>query len=475
MKTDILFINPPWYKSSGNVWKAVGACLPPFCLGLLAALSRQRGYRADVLDCNALHIGLDALDKNLPSKPPRFVGLTATTVLIAQALEAAKITKQKYPQTKTIIGGVHCTVLPEEVLSCPSIDYIVMGEGEYALLDILAGKDPADILGLGWKKNGSLFFNPQGPTIPDINIFPFMAYDLLPMDKYYPAAGGYKRLPSLGMITSRGCPGRCTFCKGNVLGELIRFRTAEKIFEEIVFLQKNYGIRDIAFYDDTFTANRKNVLDFCRLLLENPAKGGAGKTDLTWSCFSRVDTINEEMLSAMKKAGCHQIMYGVESADPQILQNINKRISLEKVEETVKATKKAGIETRLAFMFGNPGETEETVKKTIDYSIYLRPDLVSYNITTPYPGTVMFEWADKNGYLLHKKWPEYDLSKPIMELPTISPEKVLSYYKYAYRKFYFRAGYVFQRLKRIRSFNDLKRNLSPFFSFARFLFAPGRD
>lgn len=460
---DILFINPPWYKKSGNIWKSVSACVPPFGLALLAALAREKGFSVSILDCNALQLGLDKIEEHLPNLPPRFVGITATTVLMENAREVAKIIKGKYPDAKVVVGGVHPSVRPEEVINLPEVDYVVMGEGEVTLLELLSNKNPSGIKGLGFKRKGEIVLNPPQEIIPDINIFPFPAFDLLPMDKYYSAAGSYKRKPSLGMITSRGCPGRCTFCKGNILGEKIRFRRAEKIIEEIKYLQENYGIKDVSFYDDTFTTNKDNVSKFCDFILEN-------KIDLTWCCFSRVDTVNFELLKKMKAAGCYQVMYGVESAVPEILENIKKRITLQKVEETVAATKKAGLETRLAFMFGNPGETEETIKKTIKYSIYLDPDLVSYNITTPYPGTEMFEWAEKNGYLIHKNWSDYDLSKPVMELPTISSKKVLDYYKKSYRRFYLRPSYVLKRLSRIKNIEDVKRNFQSFLSFLNFNF-----
>jgi anaerobic magnesium-protoporphyrin IX monomethyl ester cyclase len=458
---DILLINPPWYKSSGNIWKSVSACLPPFGLALLASLARERGFVPSILDCNALQLGLDKIEEYLPSSSPKFVGISATTVLFDNALVLAEIVKNKYPTAKIIMGGVHPTILPKEVLSSKFIDFVIIGEGECSLLELLSQKNPSEIKGIGFKESGRIIINSSREIITDINVFPFPAYDLLPMDKYYSAPGGYKRKPSLGMITSRGCPGRCTFCKGNVLGEKIRFRSAQKVIEEIIFLQNNYGIRDITFYDDTFTTNKQNVRNFCSLILKN-------KLDLTWCCFSRVDTVDQELLFEMKRAGCHQIMYGVESADKDILKNINKRITLEKVKDTIEATKKAGIDTRLAFMLGNPGETEETIKKTIKFAIFLNPDLVSFNITTPYPGTEMFAWADKNNFLIHKNWQKYDLSKPVMELPTISSKKVLEYYKKAYRQFYLRPAYVLKRLSKLKSFWDIKNNFSALKSLLSF-------
>jgi len=460
---DILFVNPPWYKDSGNIWKSVSACLPPFGLAILAALVRQKGFSVSLLDCNAEQIGLDKVEGFLPEIAPRFVGIGATTVLVDNALSLAEIIKKKYPETKIIMGGVHATLRPQELLQKPQVDLVVTGEGEGNFLDLLSGKNLGEIKGVGFKENNKAVINEPGECIPDINVFPLPAYDLLPMKKYYPALGSYKRKPSFGMITSRGCPGRCTFCKGNILGDVIRFKSPERMVEEIEYLQKNYGIKDITFYDDTFTSSKKRVMEFCRLLEDK-------NIDLTWCCFSRVDTVDLEMLGKMKEAGCYQVMYGIESADPKILANINKKISLAKVEEAVDNTKKAGIEIRLAFMLGNPGETEETIQKTIDYAIWLDPDLVSFNITTPYPGTEMFKWAKENNYLIHENWSEYNLAEPVMELPTISSKRVLEYYKRAHLKFYLRPSFILKRLLKVRSFSDFKRNFFPFLSFLKFVF-----
>ncbi|MFH1509915.1 MAG: radical SAM protein [Candidatus Nealsonbacteria bacterium] len=461
MNMDILFINPPWHKQSGNIWKDVSACMPPFGLALLASLAREKGFSVFILDCNAQHIGLDIIKENLPEEHPRFIGITATTVLIENALALAKIVKKKYPKTKIIIGGVHATVHPKEILNHQEIDYVVLGEGEHSFLDLLSNKNPRTIKGIGFKERGQIIINPSQETIVDINIFPSLPYDLLPMDKYYPAMGSYQRKPSFGMITSRGCPGRCTYCKGNLLGDKIRFISAERIVKEIIYLQENYGIRDITFYDDTFTSNKQRVKDFCSLLKEK-------KLDLTWCCFARVDTVDYEMLKEMREAGCYQILYGIESASSEILENIKKRITLDRVEKAIKDTKKADIEVRLSFMIGNPGETEETIKKTIKYAIYLDPDLVSFNITTPYPGTEMFEWAKGKNILLHKDWTRYNFADPVMDLPTVSSSKIKEYYKKAHRQFYFRPKYILKRIRKIKSLDDFRRNFGPFISLLKF-------
>ena len=350
--------------------------------------------------------------------------------------------------------------MTDEVLKEESIDFVIRGEGEETLNELISGKEIAKISGLSYKIGNKIIHNQSRPVVQDMDTLPIPAYHLLPIKKYFPAKGSYKRLPAMGMMTSRGCPGRCTFCMGNYLGDKIRVRSAEKIFEEILLLHNKYGIKEISFYDDTFTTRKENVKKLCEKIISE-------KLDISWSCFARVDFVDEDLLKIMKLAGCHQIMYGVESGDEEILKNIHKKISFEKVEKIVKITKKLGIEVRAAFMFGNPGETIETMQKTIDYAIKLKPDVVIFNITTPYPGTEMFKWAKEKGILITENWNEYDLSKPIMNLPTVKPEDVIKYYNKAYKDFYIRPGYLLNRVLKIRNLSDVIDGVSALLGIAR--------
>ncbi len=267
-------------------------------------------------------------------------------------------------------------------------------------------------------------------------------------------------MPAISMLTSRGCPGVCTFCYKKMFGNKTRFRSAHSLIAEIEYLVANYGIREIVFYDDTFTVHKDNVKKFCELLIEK-------KINLSWSCMSRIDCTDELLLQLMKQAGCHQICYGIESAEEQILKNIKKNISLQKAEKICQATKKAGITLRLAFMLGNPGENEVTLNKTIALALRLKPDLVQFNVTTPYPGTEMFEWAKAKKYLKTENWEDYDLSRAVMDLPGASGELVEKYYRLAYRRFYFRWGYMISKIWTILNPKRLLLNIRAFIQLLR--------
>ncbi|HQL98193.1 MAG TPA: radical SAM protein, partial [Smithella sp.] len=254
--------------------------------------------------------------------------------------------------------------------------------------------------------------------------------------------------PSIGMVTSRGCPGKCTFCFSEMFGPQVRFMSPLRVIEHIEVLQKKYGIREISFYDDTFTANKKNVAVLCRLMLEK-------KINLSWSCFARVDTVTPDLLQLMKKAGCHQIMYGFETTDEDILKNINKRITAEQFQNAIKWTRAAKMNIRGAFMLGNPGETEASMQRTIAFAKNARIHFAVFNITTPYPGTAMYKEFLRNNSLLHYNWDLYNLAEPVLDLDTVSDNVVRQYYYKSYRDFYLRPIFIFRHIRRIRTLSEL--------------------
>ena len=444
----ILLINPPWViRSRKNVWRSVASIMPPLGLAWLAAVLERDGHDVSILDAHALRLPVDTVVPWLRQHGAfDLVGLTATTPLIGNALEIARLIKLDSPRTLVALGGVHPTVLPDEVLGEPAVDLVVRGEGENTICEIAAQRDWASIAGVSYRRDGQVVHNPDRELIRDLDSLPLPAYHLLPMDKYRPAAGAARRTPATSVLATRGCPGRCTFCY-RVFGNTLRFRSGEKVAQEVKLLQDRYGIREVCFYDDTFTAVKREVRAFCQAVID-------WKMDLTWSCFTRIDAFEEETFRLMRQAGCHQVMFGVESANPDILKNINKRIRVDKAESVIHAMRKLGLDVRAAFMLGNPGETEDTMRENIDFALRLDPDLVQFNITTPFPGTEMFRWANENNFLLTRNWDDYDLSRPVLNLPTVAPEVVQRYYDSAHRRFFFRPKFIFRQLRRLRNMND---------------------
>jgi len=453
----VLLIDPQ--RSSigkGNVWRAINRSLPTLGLAYIASFLEKKGIKVSIIDLKVQMLDIPHIIAILKNTKPDFVGITATTVQINAALEIAKLIKDFDKNINIVMGGPHPHIFAEDLLKLDSIDYVIRGEGEYTFWELVSGKNLSSIYGLAYKLNDDIISNPLRPPISDLDTLPFPARHLLPMDRYRPSPGRYRRLPATSIITSRGCPGKCTFCYTDILGQATRFRSARNIADEIKDLIERYKIKEISFYDDTFTTSRRNVRELCSIILNE-------KIDITWSCMSRVDCVDKQTLQMMKNAGCHLICYGVESGDETILNNINKKIHLEQAKEAVELTKKTKINVMASFMIGNPGETEETIKKTIRYALELDPDLYVFNITTPFPGTAMFNWAKEKSYLTTYNWDYYDLGHIVMQLPTISPNLIQYYYKYAYRRIYLRFQYMISHLKKINSLGAIKTNTNVFF------------
>lgn len=445
---NFVFINPPYRIKSNSMWRIINSEIPPLGIALLSAIWDKQGHTSQVIDAAVLKLKIsDILEKINPGTD--FVGITATTPIISDAIAIARQVREQLPRTKIIMGGVHPTVFHKELVQDRSCDMVIRNEGEIPIIELAKETSYHLIPNLTWRdsKNG-VIVNPGSETYADLDILPFPAYDKLPMHLYHSALGAAKYAPSMGMVTSRGCPGKCTFCFSKMFGVQIRFMSPVRIIEHIEYLKESFGIREISFYDDTFTANPKNVAELCQLILKK-------KINFSWSCFARVDTITPELLVLMKKAGCHQIMYGFETTDDNILKKINKRTKLEQSQKAIHWTKSAKINIRGAFMLGNPGETESSVNKTIHFAKTCGIQLAVFNIATPYPGTKLYQEFLQNNSLVHQNWNLYDRAHPILKLDTVSEDVIKKYYYKSYRYFYLRPVFIIKYIFSIRTFYEL--------------------
>lgn len=457
-----LFINPNRLIAGNNIWSVVNSVMPPLGLATLAALLESEGVEADIIDAQALNLDATELTRELEGRSPYdYVGLTATTPEIGNAIKVAEIVRRIFPAAQIIFGGVHATIFHAELIQQGVCDLAVRGEGESVVTGLAHNKPLEEIESLSWRdKQGVVVVNPESTAYVDLDTLPFPAYHKLPMRRYRSALGAARRFPSIGMITSRGCPGSCTFCFSGMFGKKIRFVSAERMLDHISLLQTEYGIKEISFYDDTFTANRKRVEAFCTGLIDRGMR-------LSWSCFARIDTVSPDLLQLMRTAGCHQIMYGFEAADDKVLAAINKKVVTASYHQVVEWTNQAGINIRGAFMLGSPGEDAAGMRRTIDFSKKLGLTFAIYNITTPYPGTELYSWAEQNGLLKHKNWELYDLAHPILEFPELPGELVLEYYRMAYREYYIRPTYIAKRLAALFSIDELRMYWEAFIGIVR--------
>jgi radical SAM superfamily enzyme YgiQ (UPF0313 family) len=254
-----VFINHARSISKENIWGAVSSVTPPLGLATLSAVLEQDGHEAEILDAAALGNSTDEIVSMVDPKAD-FVGLSATTPEISSIISIAAALRKRLPEIKIIFGGVHPTVFHEELVAQGDCDMVVRGEGENAVRVLAGGTPLGEIPNLTWRNSdGKVIVNQQSSDYVDMDKLPFPSYEKLPMDKYRSAFGAARKSPSIGMITSRGCPGKCTFCYSGMFGSKIRMMSPERVLEHILFLKNNYGIREVSFYDDTFTMNKKRI------------------------------------------------------------------------------------------------------------------------------------------------------------------------------------------------------------------------
>lgn len=443
---------------------------PPMGLISLAATAREAGHVVWIHDCNLYRQSYDEILKSIRLKKPEIIGITAMTVNINNAFELAKKIKKIDEKILIVVGGVHATVASDHVLSDSNVDFIVIGEGELTLNNLLKAisqkGDLKKVKGIGFKIGKSKIINEKQPLIEDISALPIPAYHLLDFKKY--RAPYTARHPFMSMIRSRGCPYQCTFCGvQSVFAHKYRCQSPQRSFEEITYLVENFGVKEISFKDSEFTLDLKNVEQLCDLLIK-------AKYDLTWNCNGRVNNVNFRVLKKMKKAGCRSITYGVESGDQEILNNLKKAITLDQVRRAIKMTQEAGLKVVTNFMIGNPGDTKETLEKTIKFAVDLDTDYTYFGFTTPFPGTELREQAIKNKWLLKEDLNAVKYEDITMNATSVETSELKEYLNRAYRSFYFRPKYILRRLTKLNydeiynSINGLKNILNDLYTTKKF-------
>ncbi|MBI4177973.1 radical SAM protein [bacterium] len=444
-RLDVLLIYPPWAALEKRA--ILQNNLPPLGVLSIASYLESKGYRVGIVDVHAERLDEKEVAERVARARPRFVGIAVLTNMSIPAHAIARIVKREVPDCTVVVGGVHAEAMPERMLRNSAVDLVVRGDGEDAMWEILSGKPITDILGLSYREGMTVRHNPPRPVEMNLDKFPFPAYHLIDFDNYFPAAGSYRNLPAINMLMTRGCPGQCTFC--NSAFTTLRWRSPERVVEQIKMLRYEHGIRQVMFYDDTFTVAKQVVLRFCKKMVED-------KVDVTWTAYVRGDCFNDEMAAAMKAAGCHQVLMGIETGDEEIMKVIQKPINKERYHKAVKTAHDNGLEVRASFIIGNVGETFETMRATLNFAIELDVDIFQLNINTPYPGTQLYSYADPRGMLLHKNWHDYGQGQVIVKLDTLTPQDIYDFEKYAWRRFYIRPKMLLRQLKRIGTLRHIK-------------------
>ena len=386
----LILIQAPYFEDYGPMRKAAGRYFP-LGIGYISAFVKRHVYRVRFIDPNVRNITAPEIADLVRHENPLLAGVSFMTPQFFTARGIVDAIKSQSPRTPVVLGGAHPSVMPGRTLEeIPSADFVVYGEGEQTTLELLEALSGGDgsfgrIAGLAWRTGEKVVVNSPRPPLEDLDQLPHLDRELADQSLYHQQGFLSYSKKAAAIHTSRGCPGRCTFCaSGHKLASKVREHSLDYVMKEIDDLRRRYDIDYLLIKDDTFTMRRSRVREFCRLIK-------ARHPDLKWHCMGRVNTINADILATMKDAGLNDIFYGIESGNDAILERCCKYITTEQTRRAVEATDRLGIRSYGAFILGLPGETRETIEQTIRFACSLPLTMAGFSILTPYPGTKVFE------------------------------------------------------------------------------------
>jgi radical SAM superfamily enzyme YgiQ (UPF0313 family) len=438
---EVLLVNPPDIASKYK--DVLGLTAPPLGLAYIGAVLEENDVKVTILDAPALDMDFQGYQRELANKHVDLLGVQTTTPTIKQALAVGKITKELHPECTVTMGGYHATFMPEQVLENDFVDVVVRNEGEYATLELVDAiendKPLRNIDGINYRDGDRIVETPKRRPIEDLDALPFPARHLLPMSEYM--LFGRKQVLAT-MICSRGCPMGCSFCASSAMhGRRVRFRSPENAADEMGQVVDDYKVRMVGFMDDTFTLFPKWVDSFCKGIISRGI-------DVVWGCTARVDRFNKELLSQMWKAGCRTLLFGVESGNQKILDNVQKGTKVGQAKRAFKTAKDIGMHTIASMTLGMPGESKTTIDETIGFAKRVNPDYALFSLATPYPGTKFYELASKMGLIRIKDWTHFTLLTPVIETVDLTLRELQDTQREAFKEFYLRPNYLFKQLSR---------------------------
>jgi anaerobic magnesium-protoporphyrin IX monomethyl ester cyclase len=353
-----------------------------------------------------------------------------------------------------VMGGPHPSAMPEQVLKDGNVDYAVVGEGEYAFRDLMRvlstdKSKVSEVMGVAWKDaTGTIHVNPRYPLIKNLDEIPFPAWDLMDPRTYpqIPHGTFTRRFPAAPITTTRGCPFDCTFCASKVVWtRKLRRRSPANVVAELEMLANTYGVKEVHFEDDNFTCVTKHAKEICQLMIDR-------KLDIAWNLPNglRIDTLDEDLLRIMKKAGCFMFGLGLESADQGVLDGAKKELDIKKVPELVRLINKVGIETQAFFIMGLPGETRATVERTVAFALKNNFSTAKFHNLIPLPGTEVYDRLP-NEEKDKVRWEDaHAFGSAKMKTAALSSEELTELAQKAYRRFYFRPKVLLRTLAQVR-------------------------
>jgi len=386
----VMLLSPPYIDLYGQLSNAAGKYFP-LGLGYIASFLRRYGnHDVQIFEPEAQFLTYRDLEILIREYQPDVVGLTCSTPNYFRAIKLATIARAN-SHAKIIIGGVHASAIPEFIIKQHDdlIDCVVIGEGEQTMLEVVNAYENNNnlngITGILYRDQTETVRTADRPFIENMDSLPFPARDLIDQSLFTPNLHNARHRNCVTLLTSRGCPFNCSFCASRIVsGKKYRMHSAEYVLEEMQMLKTDYHARQLLITDDTFTINHERLEKICRGMIDR-------KLHLDWFCFSQVNVVNREILLMMKKAGCYNIGFGIESVDETILKKLGKSIKPEQALKTVKLARNIGMKTQAFYIFGTPGETKQQMEETIRFSKKVGSTLAFFNMLVPYPGTRDFQ------------------------------------------------------------------------------------
>ncbi|MEK6885662.1 MAG: radical SAM protein [Nanoarchaeota archaeon] len=444
----LLIVPPNSQEERYGKFSEIGTLYPPLGLAYVAAVAESEA-EVRVLDSEAMNYSYSDIEKITREFNPDVVGMQCYCTTITRCYKVAELIKKFDSKIKVVLGGAQLTLEKEETMKNKNIDFGIYGEGEFVFRNLLRELKQSEkkqnfkkIQGLIWKNKNKIIINPKQELITNLDKLPLPARHLFPMDKYHSSAN-LRGKKTLNLMTSRGCPFNCAYCAGSLIfGKTHRYHGTDRVIEELIELRDKYHADSIQFFDETFTANRPRVIELCNKMIER-------KLNIEWSCFTRVNLVDLELLKKMKAAGCYLIFFGYESGNQRLLNLIRKGITLEQSRNATKWCNEAGIETWGSFMIDLPTETKEESEQTIKFALEINPTFVQFPITTPFPGTDLYQLCKDNGKILTDNLDEYTAWDVVYVSTGRTIQDIKNTVKKAYRSFYLRPSYMIKRFKSV--------------------------
>lgn len=419
---------------------------PPIGISYIASYLKMRGVQVELLDLVFYDDYFKIIKEKLVFNEYLIVGISSTTAQIKNAYKLINLVKSINKKTYIVLGGIHATSLPKKTLEESKADFIVTCEGELVFYNLVESLSEGfcltslkKIKGLVFRYKNRIFQNTKGNFIENLDKLPYPAYDLLPLEKYKNFMMGV----SVGVTSSRGCPYDCSFCSIHMVhGKKIRVRSSDNFVDELEYWNRRFNIKNFIFNDDIFTFDKKRVIEICSKIIKKKIK-------IKWFCSTRVDSIDDEILGFMKKAGCSLIGIGIETIDQELLDKCNKKLNMNKVNQGIRLIKKHGIDIWGYFIFGFPGDNLNTLKNSVNFALKKRLEYANFAYLIPYPKTKLWDELnfDKKKKIDWDCFKKYDGS--LIKFENMNKKKVMQHFKKISLKFYLHPRFILNRISHL--------------------------